>query len=659
MKNKSILIVESENTKVELKQIQELLEKERETMFPILHKAPYGIALIDTDGKFIYTNPAFTNITGYTLEDIFAGRDWFHRASPFPEYRQQIINSLKRDVIQKGVEKVFSLVCKNGEIKEIEFKPTLLDDGRIVVIFSDITERKGAEESLRESEENYRSLIESARDAIFTLSPTGMITSLNTAFEKITGWSCAEWIGKPFVSILHPDDLRTATDLFGHLLQGEMLPIFELRVLFKSGGYGLGEFTVTPQIQKGIVKGFLGIARDITERKRAEEERATLQAELRQSQKMEAVGRLAGGIAHDFNNLLTVIGGNCQLSLLELKQGDPLKGNIEEIEAAADRATSLTRRLLAFSRRQILDMKVLDLNTIIRELDKMLRRVIGEDIELVTFLSDGLGTVKTDLGWMEQVIMNLVVNARDAMSSGGKLIVETTNVELGESYVHSHVAVKPGHYVMLSVSDTGVGMTPEVKERVFEPFFTTKDKGKGTGLGLSTVYGIVKQSGGDIGVHSEPGLGTTFKIYLPRVDESLEEMREKVTGKELPHGGETILVVEDEEDVRGLAVRVLERQGYTVLETSCGDDALVLMRERKEPIHMILTDVVMPRMNGRQLAERLIPLHPKMKVLYMSGYADNAIVHHSVLEEGVNYIQKPFSIDELARKVREVLDKDS
>jgi two-component system cell cycle sensor histidine kinase/response regulator CckA len=209
------------------------------------------------------------------------------------------------------------------------------------------------------------------------------------------------------------------------------------------------------------------------------------------------------------------------------------------------------------------------------------------------------------------------------------------------------------------VSDTGVGMTPEVKERVFEPFFTTKDKGKGTGLGLSTVYGIVKQSGGDIGVHSEPGLGTTFKIYLPRVDESLEEMREKVTGKELPHGGETILVVEDEEDVRGLAVRVLERQGYTVLETSCGDDALVLMRERKEPIHMILTDVVMPRMNGRQLAERLIPLHPKMKVLYMSGYADNAIVHHSVLEEGVNYIQKPFSIDELARKVREVLDKDS
>jgi PAS domain S-box-containing protein len=527
-------IVELENTKAELKQVQELLQKERETFFPILHKAPYGIALIDNDGNFTYINPAFTNITGYTLEDIFTGRNWFHRASPFPEYRQEITNSLKRDVIQKGVEKIFSIVCKNGEIKEIEFKPTLLDDGRIVVILSDITERK-----------------------------------------------------------------------------------------------------------------------------RAEEEKAVLQEELRQSQKMEAVGHLAGGIAHDFNNLLTVISGNCELSLLELKEGDSLKGNIEEIKAAVDRATSLTRQLLAFSRRQILDTKVLDLNTIIRDLDKMLRRVIGEDIELVTLLSDGVGTVKTDPGWMEQVIINLAVNARDAMPSGGKLIIETTNVELDESYAHSHVAMKPGRYVKLCVGDTGIGMSPEVREHLFEPFFTTKEKGKGTGLGLSTVYGIVMQSGGNIWVYSEPGLGTTFKIYLPRVDESFEEMREKVTREELPCGGETILVVEDEEDVRRLAVRVLERQGYTVLETSCGDDALVLSKKRKEPIHMILTDVVMPRMSGRQLADQLLPLHPKMKVLYMSGYTDNAIVHHGVLEEGINYIQKPFTIDGLARKVREVLEKDS
>jgi PAS domain S-box-containing protein len=527
-------ILEMENTKAELKQAQELLEKERETFFPILHKAPYGIALIDNDGNFNYINPAFTNITGYTLEDIFTRKDWFHRASPFPEYRQEIINSLKRDVIQKSVERIFSIVCKKGEIKEIEFKPTLLDDDRIVVILSDITERK-----------------------------------------------------------------------------------------------------------------------------RAEKEKAALQEELRQSQKMEAIGRLAGGIAHDFNNLLTVISGNCELSFLQLKGGDPLKENIQEIKRAADRATSLTRQLLAFSRRQILEPKVLDLNTIIKDLDKMLRRVIGENIKLVTLLSDGLGTVRTDPGWMEQVIINLALNARDAMPSGGKLIIETTNVELGESYAQSHVAMKPGRHVKLCVRDTGTGMSPEVRERLFEPFFTTKAKGKGTGLGLSTVYGIVMQSGGNICVHSEPGLGTTFEIYLPRVDESLEEMREKVTREEPPHGSETILVVEDEEDVRSLLVQVLEMQGYTVLETSCGEDALEVSKNRKEPIHMILTDVVMTGMSGRQLADQLLPLQPKTKVLYMSGYTDNEIFHHGVLEEGTNYIQKPFTIDGLARQVREVLDNNS
>ncbi|MGZ3558380.1 MAG: ATP-binding protein, partial [Syntrophales bacterium] len=334
-------------------------------------------------------------------------------------------------------------------------------------------------------------------------------------------------------------------------------------------------------------------------------------------------------------------------------------GNIEDIKAAANRATSLTRQLLAFSRRQVLDMKVLILNTIIRDLEKMLRRVIGEDVELVTSLADDLGTIKTDPGWIEQVIMNLAVNARDAMPSGGKLIIETDNAELDEPYARSHVAINPGRYVKLSVNDTGIGMVPEVREHLFEPFFTTKKKGKGTGLGLSTVYGIVKQSGGDIWAHSEPGLGTTFNIYLPRMDDSLEGMRKKVTREELPGGGETILVVEDEEDVRRLAVRILERQGYTVLEASCGNDALVLSKERKEPIHMVLTDVVMPGMNGRQLADQLIHLHPKMKVLYMSGYTDNAVFHHGILEEGVNYIQKPFTIGGLMKKMREVLDRSS
>jgi CheY-like chemotaxis protein len=365
---------------------------------------------------------------------------------------------------------------------------------------------------------------------------------------------------------------------------------------------------------------------------------------------------LAGGIAHDFNNLLTIIKGYGQLSIADLKEDDPLKENIEEIRTAADRAADLTRQLLAFSRKQILEMRVLDLNLLLRGLDKMLRRVISEDIELTLVLPDVIWKVKADPGQIEQVIMNLSVNARDAMPEGGKLTIETANVELDEEYAKRHIAVQPGRYVMLSVSDTGAGMTPEVRERVFEPFFTTKEKGKGTGLGLSMVYGIVKQSGGNIWVYSEPGQGTTLKIYLPQVDEPLEELKEEAI-QEILQGHETILIVEDEEPVRKLAVRVLRRQGYRVLEALDGGKAFMLCEEFKEPIHLILTDVVMPGMSGPKLADRWKASHPEIKVLYMSGYTDDAILHHGILEPGINFIQKPFNVDGLARKVREVLDK--
>jgi PAS domain S-box-containing protein len=398
---------------------------------------------------------------------------------------------------------------------------------------------------------------------------------------------------------------------------------------------------------------------DITELKRGEEEKAVLQEQLRQSQKMEAIGSLAGGIAHDFNNLLTVIKGYSELSRIGLKEGDTLRGNIDEIQNATERAASLTRQLLAFSRRQVMEMKVLDLNTILRGLDKMLRCVIGEDIELATLLAEDLGRTRADVGQIEQVIMNLAVNAKDAMPSGGKLTIETANVELDESYARSHVDVKHGHYVMFSLSDTGVGMSPEVRERIFEPFFTTKEKGKGTGLGLSTTYGIVKQSEGHIWVYSVQGKGTTFKIYLPRVNEPLEAIRKEVLKEELPRGNETILIVEDEEEVRKLAGKILEKQGYRILETFNGDDALLACERRKSPIHLMLADIVMPGMSGSELAKLLKPLYPEIKILYMSGYTDNATILHGVLEKGVNYIQKPFTMEGLARKVREVLDKDS
>jgi PAS domain S-box-containing protein len=652
-------IIELESTKAELKQVQELLEKERETFFPILHKAPYGIALMDNDGRFIYINPAFTNITGYTLEDIFAGRDWFHRASPFPEYREEIVSSLKRDVIQKGVEKIFSVVCKNRAIKEIEFKPTLLDDGRIVLILSDITERKRAEDALKQGEEKYRTILENIEDGYFEVDIAGNFTFFNDSLCRMLGYSKDEMTGMNNRKYTDQENAKKLYQAFNKVYRtGEPIKGFSWEVITKDGTKLFGEVSISLiKDSKGQPTGFRGIARDITERKQAEEEKLSLQEQLRQSQKMEAIGGIAGGIAHDFNNLLTVISGNCQLSLLELKERDPLRGNIKEIKAAADRATSLTRQLLAFSRRQVLDMKVLVLNTIIRDMEKMLRRVIGEDIELVTVLADDLGTVKNDPGWMEQVIMNLAVNARDAMLKGGKLTIETANVELDEAYARAHIAVTPGRYVMLSLSDTGVGMTPGVKERVFDPFFTTKEKGKGTGLGLSTVYGIVKQCGGNIWIYSEPSQGTTFKIYLPRVDELLEELREKTVKEELPRGSETTLVVEDEEEVRKLTVEILRRQGYRVLEASHGDDALLVCEHHEGPVHLMVTDVVMPGMSGSELAKRLGSLHPKMKVLYMSGYPDNAITHHGILGKGMNYIQKPFTVDGLARKVREALDK--
>jgi signal transduction histidine kinase len=408
---------------------------------------------------------------------------------------------------------------------------------------------------------------------------------------------------------------------------------------------------------EGKITGIRATIQDVTERKRAEEEKALLQEQLRQSQKMEAIGKLAGGVAHDFNNLLTVIQGYSELILKGLNPDNRLCQDVREILNASERASSLTRQLLAFSRKQVLQPKVLDLNLHVSNMDKMLRRMIGEDIELVTLLAKDLGRIKADPGQIEQVILNLAVNAKDAMLSGGKLTIQTANVELDENYARSHIIVTPGNYVILSVSDTGVGMTPEIKERIFEPFFTTKEKGKGTGLGLSTVYGIVQQSGGNIWVYSEPGLGTTFKIYLPRIEEGTESLRPAAVSTKPLGGSETILLVEDEEMVRKLACTVLEKNGYRVLEAPNGEEALRIAQEHSaKQIHLMITDVVMPRMSGRELADCLESVRPEMKVLYMSGYTDDAIIHHGVLDPGIAYIQKPFAPDVLALKVREVLD---
>ncbi len=399
----------------------------------------------------------------------------------------------------------------------------------------------------------------------------------------------------------------------------------------------------------GTARQVVGVATDVTQRKRLEEQ-------LRQSQKMEAIGRLAGGIAHDFNNLLTAIIGYAELLMADGGAADSRRGDVAEIKRAAERAAGLTQQLLAFSRKQLLQPKVLDLNALVRETQKLLRRLLGEDIELQTVAATDLDAVEADPGQLGQVIMNLAVNARDAMPRGGQLTIETANVVLDDAAVQQHVTMRPGRYVMLAVSDTGVGMDADTKAHLFEPFFTTKEAGKGTGLGLATVYGIVKQSGGYIWAYSEPGRGATFKIYLPPVAARAEAVRSPVAPSAATHGSETVLVVEDEEAVRRLSCRVLESHGYTVLAAGRGDQALHVASRHTGPIQLLVTDVVMPGMSGRELAKRLSSLRPATKVLYLSGYTDDAIVRHGVLEPGVSFLQKPFTPAALARKVREVLD---
>jgi PAS domain S-box-containing protein len=646
----------------ERKRAEEALRKSGEKFRELFDNAPVGYHEFDIEGRITNVNRTELEMLGYTLEERIGQFVW--RSIKDEEKSRQIVLGKLAGVIppSKALERTYRR--KDGTTFPVLIQDQLLLDekGRITGMRStiqDITERKRAEDALRESEEKYRTILENIEDGYFEVDIAGNFTFFNDSMCRIYGYPREELMGMNDRQYTDQENAKKLFQGFNKVYKtGEPSREFDWEITRKDGTKRSIESSVS--LIKDLLgnrMGFRGIVRDVTERKRIEQEKTTLEEQLRQSQKIEAIGRLAGGIAHDFNNLLTVIKGYSQLSLHELKEDVPLRENIEEIKRAAERAADLTRQLLAFSRRQILEMKVLDLNTILRDMDKMLHRLIGEDIELITLLADDLGGVKTDPGWVEQIIMNLAVNARDAMPSVGKLTIETANVELDEHYARAHVAVTPGRYAMLSVSDTGVGMPPEIRDKVFEPFFTTREKGKGTGLGLSTVYGIVKQSGGNIWVYSEPGYGTTFKIYLPRVDEPLEEIKERVVKEELPRGSETILIVEDEEDVLKLAARILERQGYTVLQTSSTSKALEICKEQKKPIHLILTDVVMPQMGGRELADRIVSIHPETKVLYMSGYTDNAIVHHGVLEEGLNFMQKPFTLEILSRKVREALDK--
>jgi PAS domain S-box-containing protein len=527
-----------------------------------------------------------------------------------------------------------------------------------VWFFRDITARKQAEEALRESEEKYRDLVENAHDIIYSHDLQGNYISVNRAAEYITGYTQEESLRLNFGDTITPECLPRAREMMRAKLAGEKVTAYELDLLSKDGRTVTVEVNTKLMYEDGAPVGVQGIARDITERKQMEKALRESEEQLRQSQKMEAIGQLAGGVAHDFNNLLTAINGYSGLALQRIQEQSPIKPYLEEIKKAGDRAANLTRQLLAFGRKQILQPMPLNLNDVISDLNKMLRRLIGEDIRLAARLDLDLKKVKADPGQIEQVLVNLVVNARDAMPRGGNLTIETSNVQLDDEYASHHVGVQPGSYAMLAVSDTGSGMTEEIKAKIFEPFFTTKEKGKGTGLGLSTVYGIVKQSGGNIWVYSEIDHGTTFKIYLPQVEAPIKPVQVKTEDQSLAGGTETVLLVEDEDVVRGLAQRILEQAGYRVIAANGGEEALALCETHTEPIDLLLTDVVMPQTSGKQLAERLTALRPQTKVLFMSGYTDEAIVHHGVLDTNVEFIQKPFTPTALAKKVRQVLDNN-
>jgi len=508
---------------------------------------------------------------------------------------------------------------------------------------------RSAQEGLRRSEVNFRSLVTNAPYGICRCDAAGKLLSANPALVSMLGYaSPSELVGRSLPTLYaESQQWFTAADYFRSSQRftgviAEWLRNDRSTIIVRLSGRTIHDEKNTPFFEL--------FAEDITEHR-------VLEQQLRQAQKMEAVGRLAGGIAHDFNNLLMVISGYCEFLLERIGPDPGVRGPAQEIAKAAKRATALTVQLLAFSRKQMLAPKLLDLNAVLTENLKLLNRLIGEDIDLLMIPGGDLGLVKADPGQVEQVIMNLAVNARDAMPHGGSLVIETANVRLDESYARTHAGVEPGEYVMIAVSDTGMGMDSETQTHIFEPFFTTKGP-KGTGLGLSTVYGIVKQSGGYIWVYSELTKGTTFKVYLPRVSPAGETIAPQppATMAEAPHGQETILLVEDESTVRELTQQYLQGQGYTVFEAADPNVALQISNAHSGPIHLLLTDVIMPGMNGRELAQRITAARAETRVLYMSGYTENAIGHNGTLDEGINLLQKPFTLPSLRARVRLALD---
>ena len=648
-------VVGSARDVTERKRIEQIILESEEKYRNIVETASEGIWIVDLGARITYVNRQMAEMLGYTVVEMMG--------QPIFKFLFDEDFSLAKQQMEQG---------KGGESETGEFRLRRKDGSEVIVFYSgsptknqageitgvlgmitDITERKSAEQLLRHTEANYRNLVESSPAIVYLAQPTPPFSTVYVSPNVARfGYKTEEWFNQSdmWVSLIHEEDRERVFQTTETAMRQGLETDLEYRIVSRSGAihwvHDRGRFVSDNQ---GNWVGWQGVMLDITDTK-------TLEEQLRQSQKLESVGLLAGGIAHDFNNMLTVINGYSDLALRRLTEDDPLRRNIEEIKKAGRRSAALTHQLLAFSRRQVLQPVLLDLNEIVTDTIKMLRHLIGEDIQLTTALSHKVGQVMVDPGQFSQIIMNLAVNARDAMPRGGKLTIETANIFLDSAYTRQHVDVLPGAYILLAVSDTGSGMSEEIKQHIFDPFFTTKEIGQGTGLGLATVYGIVKQSGGNIEVYSEEGIGTTFKIYLPRIGEHVDAVKTKDTVVDMSKGTETILLVEDEELVRNLTTQILRECGYTVSEAQNGVEAMELCEKGDCKYDLLMTDVVMPQMGGRELVEKLAERVPNLRILFTSGYTDDAVVRHGVIEKNTNFIQKPFTPEALARKIREILD---
>jgi PAS domain S-box-containing protein len=612
-----------------------------------------ALYLFDVDGNITFVNRRAEELSGYSRDELL-GRQISTFLAPDSARRPNERIEVAREgrAIPSSFER--ELVRKDGTHVWVEGHTTSISrDGKLIGRLGaarDISQRMVVEAARRESEERFRAVFEQAAVGIGVVADDGRFLRVNQRLCDMVGYTADELTSMRFLDITYPEDREMNVALRRPMIDGTA-PAYsiEKRYVRKDGGVIWVAVTASQATEPSGRRYSIGIIQDITERKRLEQQ-------LLHAQRMEGIGQLAGGIAHDFNNLLTVISGRSELVFDSLAPADPARRDLDLIHATAERAAALTRQLLAFSRKQVLQPKVIALSVLVASATNLLKRILGENIEL-TFASDpDPGWVLVDPGQIEQVIVNLAVNARDAMPGGGRLTLETANVELDRAYAAHRVDVAPGRYVRLVVSDTGAGMSAALQAHIFEPFFTTKGPGKGTGLGLATAYGIVKQSGGHISVYSEPGVGTTFKIDLPRTDE-VREAPAPASAPALSHGTETILLVEDEAEVRDLSREILARLGYTLLEAAMPRDALLVAQRHVGRIDLLLTDVVMPQMSGRALAEAVVSERPEMKVLFMSGYTDDAIIRHGVLEPGISFIEKPFAPRALAAKIREVLDR--